>query len=127
MYLLTQLLTIGSFIDTMGEQIFLALISCGVCIFSGYIFVREKVLKNELKTEQVTQYIDTKVEVLENKIMEIQSDIIDFKEINKETSKSLTENTAAMRELKSVLNMLKEQLNHERSLRNRKYKEDNEE
>jgi len=48
--------------------------------------------------------------LLENKIAELQKDILEFKQLNKETTNSLIENTAAIRELKAVLYILKEQL-----------------
>lgn len=118
------LLTIGSFIDTLGDQVIIALVSCVICFVTGYIFVREKILKNELKTDQMTSYIDGHVKLLENKVLELQSDITDFKEINRDTARSLTENTVAIRELKSVMSMIKEQLNYS-SNRNRRRLEDN--
>lgn len=89
------------------------LISIGTVIFSlisGYILIRERVLKIENKLESMNDYIDKKNEILDNKIKELQGDIFDFKILNKETSKSLIENTAAIRELKVVLDLLKEQL-----------------
>jgi len=120
MYLLATLLTVGNFIDTLGDQIVIALVSCVICLVSAYFYTKEKILENKLKTEQITSYIDSNIRLLDAKIIEIQQQIIEFKEVNKETSRSLAENTAAIRELKTVLNMLKEQLNHERSLRNRR-------
>lgn len=124
MYLSFTLLTIGNFIDNLGDQVVIALVTGLICVISAYFYTKEKILKAELKSEQVTNYIDNHVRLLDNKITEIQQQIIEFKEINKETTRSLAENTTAIRELKTVLNMLRDNLNHERALRQRRNYDD---
>jgi len=120
MVLLTQFLTVGNFIDSIGPDLLIALGSIAFTIFGAYILMREKLLKNEIKTEQITQYIDNQITILENKIQDVEVDVMEFKDANKEITKSLSENTAAIRELKSVLNLLIKQLNLERNyFRNR--------
>lgn len=114
MEFLTIFLTVGSFIDSLGETIIATLLSGAAGLITAYVMIREKLIKNEVKNNQIVAYVDSKYQLLENKIGELQKDISDFKEINKETAKSLTENTAAIRELKLVLNMLREQLNNDR-------------
>lgn len=113
MHFLT-ILSVGGLIDGIGDTIIAALISGAGGIITAYVFIREKLLKNETKNDQIVTYVDGKLQLFDNKILELQRDISDFKEINKETARSLTENTAAIRELKLVLNMLREQLNKDR-------------
>lgn len=127
MHLLTTLLTVGNFIDSLGDQIVIAIISAIVCLVTAYFYTKEKILKVESKTEQMTAYIDNNIRLIETKITNINTELNEFKEVNRETSRSLAENTGAIRELKTVLNMLKEQLNHERALRNRRVIDDSEE
>lgn len=127
MHLLTTLLTVGNFIDSLGDQIVIAIISAIVCLVTAYFYTKEKILKVESKTEQMTAYIDNNIRLIETKITNINTELNEFKEVNRETSRSLAENTGAIRELKTVLNMLKEQLNHERALRNRRAIDDSEE
>lgn len=81
-----------------------------VSIIGGYIIIRERILKTELKLTSMTDYIDRKNEIIENKIGELQADILEFKQLNKEMGKALAENTAAIHELRTVLDLLKEQL-----------------
>lgn len=96
--------------SSLGTDVLISIGTALVSIVCGYIIIRERILKTEIKLEAMTNYIDRKNEVLDNKIRELQADILDFKQINKETSNSLIENTAAIRELKVVLDLLKEQL-----------------
>jgi len=93
-----------------GNDVLISVCTAVISLISGYIIIRERVLKTEMKLEAMTAYVDKKNELLDNKIKELQGDIFDFKVLNKETSNSLIENTAAIRELKVVLDLLKEQL-----------------
>jgi len=104
------LLSIGGLIDSLDGETLVALCTGIGALVTGYVLMKEKLVKNELKTENILSYIDSKVELLTMEMNKMKEDIVDFKEINKETSKSLTENTSAVRELKIVLNMLKIQL-----------------
>ncbi len=97
-------------IQGVGNDFLMSLGAAVVSLVGGYIIIRERILKTELKTNAMTDYIDGKYRLLENKIAELQEDITEFKMLNKETAKSLTENTAAIRELKAVMYILKEQL-----------------
>lgn len=93
-----------------GSDIVIAAVTGLVSLVGGYIIIRERILKTEMRLNAMSDYVDRKSEILDNKIKAIHDDISDFKELNKETSKSLVENTAAIRELKLVLDLLKEQL-----------------
>jgi hypothetical protein len=104
------LLLDSNILSSLGTDVLISLGTVIVSIVGGYIIIRERILKTEMKIEAMTNYIDRKNEVLDNKIRDLQADILDFKQINKESSNSLIENTAAIRELKVVLDLLKEQL-----------------
>jgi len=97
-------------IQGLGNDILVSIGAAAASLIGGYILIRERILKNELKTNAMSEYIDGKYQLLENKIAELQKDILEFKQLNKETTNSLIENTAAIRELKAVLYILKEQL-----------------
>ena len=88
-----------------------------VSIVTTYIVIRERILKNEMKNEQLKEYIDNNIKLIDNKIIQIQEDLIDFKELNRETSKSLQETASAIRELKAVLEILKDDLDETRAIR----------
>lgn len=81
-----------------------------VSLVTGYILIRERILKTEIKLNTMTEYIDRKNELLEDKIKELHSDIQEFKELNKEMNKTLTDNTLAIRELRIVLDLIKQNL-----------------
>jgi hypothetical protein len=100
----------GSIFDNISTDLISGLIASIATIITGYIVIRERILKSEIKLDNVYDYIDGRNELLNARIKELQDDILDFKEINKETSKSLAENTTAIRELKIVLTILQEQL-----------------
>lgn len=100
----------SNFFSSLGSELIISVAAALVSLIGGYIIIRERILKTELKIETMTEYIDRKNEVLDNKIKELQNDMYDFKQLNKETSNSLIENTAAIRELKAVLELLKEHL-----------------
>lgn len=100
----------SSIFDNISTDLISGLIASIATIITGYIVIRERILKSEIKLENVYDYIDGRNELLDSKIKELQQDIYDFKEINREASKSLAENTAAIRELKFVLTILQEQL-----------------
>lgn len=104
------LLTVSSIFDNISTDLISGVVASLATIITGYIVIRERILKSEIKLENVYDYIDQRNQLLDSKIKELQSDILDFKEINKEASKSLAENTAAIRELKFVLTILQEQL-----------------
>lgn len=100
----------SSIFDNISTDLISGLVASIATIITGYIVIRERILKSEIKLENIYDYIDGRNELLDSKIKELQQDIYDFKEINKEASKSLAENTAAIRELKFVLTILQEQL-----------------
>lgn len=104
------LLLDSNIFSTIGNEVLLSVGSMVVSVISAYFIMRERIVKNEVKTDGIVNYIDRKNEVLDNKIKELQDDINEFKLLNKETSNSLIENTAAIRELRVVLDLLKEQL-----------------
>lgn len=87
----------------------MAIVTIAGGILASYILMKEKLVKNEVKSEQLLNYIDSKVELLTSELNKVKEDIVEFKEINKETSKSLIDNAAAIRELKVVLNIFKNQ------------------
>jgi hypothetical protein len=107
MYLLAASVSI---FDNISTDLISGLIASIATIITGYIVIRERILKSEIKLDNIYDYIDGRNELLDSKIKELQQDIYDFKEINKEASKSLADNTAAIRELKFVLTILQEQL-----------------
>lgn len=77
---------------------------------TSYIVMRERILKTELKYEQLKQYIDGQYRLIDSKIIEIQKDIIDFKDLNKELTKSLNDTAGAMEKLSGILEILKDDL-----------------
>jgi H+/gluconate symporter-like permease len=107
---ITLLAGTTSIFDNISTDLISGFIASIATIVTGYIVIRERILKSEIKLENVYDYIDGRNELLDSKIKELQEDISDFKEINKEASKSLSENTVAIRELKFVLTILQEQL-----------------
>ncbi|MEO6304654.1 MAG: hypothetical protein ABIP51_15950, partial [Bacteroidia bacterium] len=64
----------------------------------------------EFKLESIYDYIDNRNKITENKILDLQADIQEFKDLNKETTRSLSDNTAAIKELKVVLHLVTEKL-----------------
>jgi hypothetical protein len=103
-------MVLASIIQTLGGDIIVGIGASIATMIGGYVIVRERLLKNEIKIDNVYSYIDSRSELLESKIKDLASDIAEFKDLNKETTKSLSENTTAIRELKFVLNVLKDQL-----------------
>lgn len=112
-----------SIFDNISTDLVSGLVASLATLITGYIVIRERILKSEIKLETVYDYIDQRNELLDTKIRELQLDILEFKEINKEASKSLAENTAAIRELKFVLTILQEQLSVQISSRKSSKKE----
>jgi cell division protein FtsB len=104
------LLEASNVFGSVNSDFIIALISSATTVITGYIILRERLLKTEVKLENVYDYIDNRNQVIENKIKELKDDISEFKDINKETAKSLAENTAAIKELKIVLNIVTEKL-----------------
>lgn len=109
----------------MGMQWLVSFLTVLISVVGGYIMIRERILKTELKIDATTNYIDRKNELIEKKIEELVGDINEFKQLNKDTTKSLIENTAAIRELKVVLDLLKEQLGLKAVRRMRKNTDNN--
>lgn len=103
-------LATSSIFDNISSDLISALVATAVTVVTGYIVIRERILKTEIKIENIYNYIDGRNELFDAKVKDLQNDISDFKEINKEASKSLAENTAAIKELKFVLTVLQEQL-----------------
>ena len=101
---------ISNLISMFSSEVIISIVTAVISFVGGYIIIRERILKNELKIDSMSSYIDRKHEIINNKIKDLQEDIIEFKQLNKETSNSIIENTAAIRELKVVLDILKEQL-----------------
>ena len=100
-------------LNMFNNQNLQGIISIGtifISILGGYIIIRERILKTELKIVATTTYIDTKNELIDSKINELKKDIEEFKQLNKEMNNSLVQNTIAIRELRVVLDLLKQQL-----------------
>lgn len=104
------LFLVEGILSKLGDDFIPAVLASAGTLLTGYIITREKLLKNELKIDSVYELINNKDELFDNKIRELQQDITEFKEINRETSRSLTDNTSAIKELKAVLYILREQL-----------------
>lgn len=111
----------SSLYSFFGSSIFISICSIIVSIVSAYILIRERVLKSEMRIDAMTDYIDRKNDLInkniENKndllkqtMFELKDDIQDFKQLNIKTSDTLNNNTIAIRELKAVLDLLKDQL-----------------
>lgn len=118
------LLLDASIFSSFGNDILISLVTALVSLVGGYIIIRERILKTELKLIGMTDYIDRKNELVENKMFALQEDIQEFKELNKETNKALADNTLAIRELKTVLDMLKSQLGVQGKNRLNKFDQD---
>jgi cell division protein FtsB len=99
-----------NFLSSFSSDFLVALLSSATTLVTGYMLLRERLLKTEYKLETVYDYIDNRNTIIENKIKDLQQDIQDFKDLNKDTSKSLAENTAAINELKIVLSIVTEKL-----------------
>lgn len=105
-----SLLQATGVLGVISNEVLIALLSSAATVITGYIILRERLLKTEMKLENIYDYIDNRNTIIENKLTGLQDDLIDFKDINKETAKSLAENTAAINELKIVLKMVTERL-----------------
>lgn len=97
-------------LSNIGTDLIIGIGSALSTLVGGYMVIRERILKSEIKLENIYDYIDQRNELIDARIKNIEEDMHEFKEINKETTKSLTENTQAIRELKFVLTVLREQL-----------------
>lgn len=104
---------------TFTDEIIGIIVTIGISMVTSYVFIREKLLKNELKNEQLKEYIDGNLRLVDSKIIDIQKDLIEFKELNRDTARSLQETTGAIRELKVVLEILKDDLDDIKAIRNR--------
>lgn len=100
-------LNILSFI---GNDLIFFAITYITTLVTGYIVLRERLVKTELKLENVYEYINNRNELLENKIKDLQGDLEEFKQINKEATKTLYENTVSVNELKIMLRIVSEKL-----------------
>ena len=109
-----MLLLDGNLLSSISTDVLISMGTAIASVIAGYIVMRERILKTEMKISTMTDYIDRKNELLENKINDHQKDVVELKEnlkeTSKETSKALAENTLAIRELKTVLDMIKGQL-----------------
>ncbi|MFT3908308.1 MAG: hypothetical protein QM737_02695 [Ferruginibacter sp.] len=94
----------------ISNEVLIALVSSSVTVVTGYIVLRERLLKTEMKLENVYDYIDNRNTITDNKLKAIEDDLQDMKELHKDASKSLAENTVAINELRVVLKMVTEKL-----------------
>ena len=62
------------------------------------------------KNDLINKNIENKNDLLKQTMVELKDDIQDFKQLNIKTSDTLNNNTIAIRELKAVLDLLKDQL-----------------
>ena len=83
--------------------------------------MRERILKTETEIGAITSYVDRKNDIIAKEIKELNKDFEEYKATNKESldelkginkdiTKSINDNTVAIRELKAVLDLLKDQL-----------------
>lgn len=122
----------ANILSAINSNILVAICSAVVSIITAYIMIRERVLKTEMKINAMTDYIDRKNDIINNNIVNtrdqmdkniesknalvqqgvnsLREDISDFKELNIRTTETLNQNTIAIRELKAVLDLLKDQL-----------------
>ncbi len=91
----------------------LSLFSSFISLVGAYFILRERIVKMEIKNAHITEYIDSHISMLKNDLNNVKEDINDFKQLNKETAKSLIDNTAAIKELKLVLDMISRQINRD--------------
>lgn len=106
MYLLQS----NGIVEWLGSDVVFPIISSFVTLLGSYLILRERVVKLELKNSHLTEYINNEMKIVLAEVENIKEDIQDFKILNKETQKSLAENTSAIRELKLVLELLREQI-----------------
>lgn len=92
--------TTQDILNFISNEYVVAFISAIITFISGYIMIRERLLKTEMKLESVYDYINHRNIILENKIQELQNDLLENKEINKETRKLLSENATAINDLR---------------------------
>lgn len=97
-----------SLMSKLSDEFLPAIIASAGTLLTGYIIIRERILKNEIKTEGIYEHLAQRDQLFDSKIKELQQDIVDSKEVNKEMAQSLNENTMAIRELKAVLSIIKE-------------------
>ena len=107
-------LDMTNLLSWLGSDVVFSIISSLVTLAGSYLILRERVVKLEILNSHLTEYIDSQIKVLQSEISYVKEDIQDFKDLNKETQKSLAENTAAIRELKLVLELLREQIQIQR-------------
>lgn len=101
---------LDSWLSLVSNDLIISLLSSAATLVGSYFILRERVVKLEIKNQHTIEYIDNQISLLRGEIENIKDDISDFKELNKETTKSLIENTTAIRELKLVLELLREQI-----------------
>lgn len=105
-----MLTLLESLFANFSTDLLIAIVSSAASLVTAYIVMRERLLKIEVKLENVYEYIDNRNDLIDSKMKDLQEDIQDFKVLNKETTKSLAENTAAIQELKIVLKLVTEKL-----------------
>jgi len=115
-----------SLISKLSDEFLPAVIASAGTLLTGYIIIRERILKNEIKTEGIYEHLAQRDQLIENKIKELQMDIVESKEINKEMAQSLNENTIAIRELKAILGIIKEMSEKSIKSKRKEYDEEDE-
>lgn len=95
---------------SISNDFLLTIISSVTTLVTGYIILRERLVKTELKLNNLHDYINSRNELLETKMSGLREDLIEFKEINKdftirlnETTKTLNDSMGSIRELKILL------------------------
>lgn len=79
-------------------------------LITGYIVLRERLVKTEIRLDNVYDYINNRNELLETKIKALVEDLEEFRQISKEATKTLYENTVSVNELKIMLRIVSEKL-----------------
>lgn len=95
---------------TIGNDVLFFAISWVTSVLTGYILLRERLVKTEMKLENLYEYFNNRNELLDNKIKDLQNNLEETKAVNKEVTKKLNENTQSVNELKIILNVVNERL-----------------
>ena len=93
-----------------SNDIIISVITGFLSLVTAYILIRERILKTELEIKNIYNNNKRDNKIIDNKIKDLINDITDIKDIDKINMGSLQENASAIRELKVILNLLKEQL-----------------
>ena len=94
----------------IGSDLIIGIVSSIATLVAGYIIIRERILKNELRLENVYDYIDAKNNLIDNKVESIKNEVVSLKELSKEQGKTLNESVSTIKEVKAVLDIVKENL-----------------